>query len=115
MMLRANFRAEEGALSTQERALNEMKIRWSVAPPGKYSIRFISTERRNSHEQLRERLAITHYVSRLRGSAQRQASAARCGRRAWSARSHSEHARHRACRPPTAARSASPSHSDLRA
>src|SRR6266498_2536956 len=38
-------------------------------------------------------------MSRRRGSAQRQASGARCDRRAWSARSHSEHSKPRACVP----------------
>lgn len=46
-------------------------------------------------------------------SVQRQASTARCDRRGSSARSYSEHPAPRARRPPTAARSASPSHSDL--
>src|SRR5262245_44120560 len=44
MISRANFRAEEGALSTPKGALNERsvdgrkKVRWSVAPSDRYSI-----------------------------------------------------------------------------
>src|SRR5215468_11288349 len=99
MMSRANFGAEEDPFST----LRELSMKEDLMGRGAFGkcpVRFISTQRSDSHEQLCERLAITHAMSRRRGSAQRQADAARCDRRAWSARSHSEHARPRACRPP---------------